>query len=60
MKKYLMMFGAGILLVLVGAYLKIEHLAAADVVLIAGLLLELVSFILLAKTVFVNRTRKSH
>lgn len=52
------MFGAGILFVLIGAYLKLQHLAAADIVLFSGLLLELVSFILLAKKVFVNRTRK--
>jgi xanthosine utilization system XapX-like protein len=58
MKKYLLWFGAGILIVLAGVFSKIQHYPGADVILISGLVLELVSFILLAKTVFIRQTRK--
>lgn len=58
MKKYLLLFGAGILVVLAGVFSKIRQYPGADVVLITGLLLELISFIMLAKIVFTKKVRK--
>ena len=58
MRKYLLWFGAGIFIVLGGVFAKIQHYPGADVVLIAGLILELISFILLARVVFIKKTRK--
>lgn len=58
MKKYLMLFGAGILVVLVGVFSKIRQFPGADIVLITGLLLELVSFIMLARIVFTRKVKK--
>lgn len=58
MKKYLLLFGAGILVVLAGVFSKTRQFPGADIVLIAGLLLELVSFIMLAKIVFTRNVKK--